>query len=874
MKRLILILLAIPIVLLAIVVTVAFFIPSSVYKAEMETAASNALQRDVTLNGDPKLSIFPTLAASIAGFEVSNPDDFEQDKMIEAGEFHASLKFLPLLFGRVEVNQITLTDATISLERLADGRANWEFTDGADQPAPESPNGEDETPANEATAGPIIAYASLTNAAISYIDRTEGTQISVEDLNLQLYLPDWSAPLTATGDGRLEGYRFELDTEVNSLDLLLTEKPAEIVADIVTDLGRASFTGTLELSEASSIDGKFQVDSTDISLLTGLIGDFVPVAFEKIKSVSVSGSATGSLEAPQIELETVDVTAPNAKLDFSGAITDVFAPAMTGSIEMSGTGLTGLLSDPTLVPYGPEVTGSIDLTSNVSLTGETISLSDLRMTQASSFSALNFVGSIRIDDQIRPTGNLSASSKDMSGLLAKLSGGSPEDFPLQTGEFSGSLSGDLSELRFSDTDIALDDIKATGRLSVNLSQLRPAINATLNAGDLDLGPYLVAERPTGSASQVEATLDWDDTPFDLTALKDVDINAFVTASRIDLDTFDLTDATVKADLKAGALDIEFDTQSDKPGFSAFDGQWVGLMRLDVSEPTPKFSLEATADGLAADKFLAAFTGISAVTGLGEMKIDLSSEGSSLKQLIAGLDGTLNSDVDQGAVKGINLAKLVRDATNLTKLLQSGGLTADGFQDAFSPESETDFSRLLGNLSFSQGVARIEKFSLDNPVVGVSAGGQIDLLNQTFDISLSPSIDVNAAGQGRGLALDNIPVPVRIYGDWLAPKYALDTQAVQAELTLRARNALESELRDQVSNGLNQILGGGGTSDPDPEQVPTAETEGTGSTEPETAEAPEPSIEDQIKDRVKDEVFDRLFGNEKSEPAEPVDAPND
>ncbi|MEE2929220.1 MAG: AsmA family protein, partial [Pseudomonadota bacterium] len=114
-------------ILLAVVAVVPFLIPSSVYKAQIESAATNALGRQVVLNGEASLSIFPVIAARVDGVEVANPEGFTDDLMVDAGSLRASVKLLPLLSSRVEIAQITLEDATISLERLADGTANWEF---------------------------------------------------------------------------------------------------------------------------------------------------------------------------------------------------------------------------------------------------------------------------------------------------------------------------------------------------------------------------------------------------------------------------------------------------------------------------------------------------------------------------------------------------------------------------------------------------------------------------------------------------------------------------------------------------------------------------------------------------------------------------
>ena len=59
MKRILIIVSAIVVILAIAVITLPFLIPSSVYKAQIEKAATTALGREVTLLGEAKLSYFP-----------------------------------------------------------------------------------------------------------------------------------------------------------------------------------------------------------------------------------------------------------------------------------------------------------------------------------------------------------------------------------------------------------------------------------------------------------------------------------------------------------------------------------------------------------------------------------------------------------------------------------------------------------------------------------------------------------------------------------------------------------------------------------------------------------------------------------------------
>ena len=113
--------------LLIVLAALPFFIPASVYKAQIETAASNALGRPVSVDGEARISIFPVISASLEDVRVANPDGFEAPNMIEAGALRGSVKLLPLFSRRVEVKEISFEDASVRLTRTAAGEVNWEF---------------------------------------------------------------------------------------------------------------------------------------------------------------------------------------------------------------------------------------------------------------------------------------------------------------------------------------------------------------------------------------------------------------------------------------------------------------------------------------------------------------------------------------------------------------------------------------------------------------------------------------------------------------------------------------------------------------------------------------------------------------------------
>ena len=159
-----------------------------------------------------------------------------------------------------------------------------------------------------------------------------------------------------------------------------------------------------------------------------------------------------------------------------------------------------------------------------------------------------------------------------------------------------------------------------------------------------------------------------------------------------------------------------------------------------------------------------------------------------------MNGSYSASVDNGAIKGINLAQLLRSAQDT---LVSGKLPA-----ALSPEEETDFSSLTLNGDITNGIAKVQSFLLKAPYVQAEASGTIDLYNRNLDLKFYPKVSASAAGQNDTAGVKGFGIPLKISGSWSSVKGSLDTSYL-ADL---AKQAATDKIKSEVENRLGSILG--------------------------------------------------------------------
>ncbi|MEO1305124.1 MAG: AsmA family protein [Pseudomonadota bacterium] len=800
MKRLLIIFGALVAILLAVVAVVPFLIPSSVYKAQIESAATNALGREVVLKGDAKLSILPIIAARVDDVSVANPDGFSDPLMIEAGSLRASVKLLPLLSSRVEIAQITLEDATVRLERLADGRANWEF--GSAEPSPDTPPETGETSSFETG----IDRAAVSNTAVYYRDWTTDTQYALTDFNATARLSALDKPLSSRGNGQINGQAFDYEINLATIAALTAEDSVTLDVSLGTIYGDISYDGALTLADDPVVDGAFELSSDTVGDIISFIGDDdLPIVGSALQRIRAKGTVTGTATTALLDFSQLNIGATGLDVDYIGGVQLGDVPTLNGTVDLNASDAQRLLKPgDALIPI-LAMLGNVDLSATIVGPATAPALTNIVLKQRGSDLSTDYSGGLSLAEDQALDGRLSVSSNNPRAVLSALGTDLPPGDTLNKIEVSGQTTGSAMAPTLNGATFTIDDTTATGSVGADLRGATPRVIANLDMQRLDLTPFL------GSGSQqtdTEPSLneDWDDTPLDLASLQAVNATVTVKASEVVLDQITLKDALLNTRLDDGRLSAVFRQDDNTPGFRAFQGNWSGDLLLDASRATPRLEIEALADGIAAQEMLTALTGFQNLNGLGAVQLDLSSQGNSLKALINGLEGRFDSDLNDGALRGMNLTKLVQSATSLESMLSNRTLTLSNFQEAFSPGASTDFSKFLGNLEVQNGVATLTELNIDNPVVGVLGSGQIDLGARTLDIRLTPRVDVNAAGAGSTIGIGDIPIPVRVYGNWSNVQFGLDSQAVQAELTSRLTARAASEISSRIGGDAGGLIG--------------------------------------------------------------------
>jgi uncharacterized protein involved in outer membrane biogenesis len=284
------------------------FIDWNRYKGEIRAEARAATGRDLFIDGDLSLSVLPAPSLSARNVRFANIQGGSAPDMVTLKSLDVRVRFWPLLQGRVEVDSITLVEPVILLERLADGRTNWEMKPRQNKAAASGAVGGGDSGGG---AGQAIRLDDLKirNGQIIWHDATTGTRESIDNISAQLSAGSLQGPFRVRGDIRLRGMDMSLEAAVGTLksgsaapvSLTMTLPGAE------AKLGLSG--GLLVIGAPPRFTGKIDASGKDLRRLIIALSDqkavTVPAALAqpfRIRSIIQGSERGGAVDNIDIEI--------------------------------------------------------------------------------------------------------------------------------------------------------------------------------------------------------------------------------------------------------------------------------------------------------------------------------------------------------------------------------------------------------------------------------------------------------------------------------------------------------------------------------------------------------------------------------------------
>jgi AsmA protein len=328
-----------------LIVTLPFLIDLNRYQDRYRPLIEEALNRKVELK-DIRLTLWPRIGARIGGFIVQDDPAFRTGPFASLSSLDVGVKLLPLLSGRVDVEEITLRDPVITVLKNTEGQVNVS-TLGAN---PQATSPKPEVPAQPA-GSPLQALAlfavdrvSIEGGKLTYRDEatTKPTEYTVNDLeflltsvhlgenptvrasatvqpyNLPIRLDGTFGPLIETLD--LKSFAFNLtlgkipfslkgralggnlNATIAALQIDTAELPIKLPLTKPVQVKDLHLTLHAQYPLSPDMPAVNQVDVTDLGLILAMGGSAINVKGTAAKGVANLTAASASINSADLPL--------------------------------------------------------------------------------------------------------------------------------------------------------------------------------------------------------------------------------------------------------------------------------------------------------------------------------------------------------------------------------------------------------------------------------------------------------------------------------------------------------------------------------------------------------------------------------------------
>ena len=198
----------------------------------------------------------------------------------------------------------------------------------------------------------------------------------------------------------------------------------------------------------------------------------------------------------------------------------------------------------------------------------------------------------------------------------------------------------------------------------------------------------------------------------------------------------------------------------------YQGNISAKAAMDVRQDIPRTNMDFQTKSVQAGPLLQDLLKKDFLEGTANANASISMAGDEPEQIKKTLNGKGQFLFTDGAIKGIDLANMVRNVTSSFGLGQQG-----------AEKPRTDFSELDAPFTITNGLVDTQGTTLASPLIRVLATGKANLVDESLDFRVEPKFVASLKGQGDTKERGGITVPVLVKGTFSSPSFQPDVKGM-------------------------------------------------------------------------------------------------
>lgn len=268
--------------LVALVLGLLWMIPAERIAGMATDKFQELTGRELRIEGGVSPSFWPVLGVTAQKVSIENSAWSSSDApMFTAESLTIAINARALIGGDVEIYGITATAPQILLERDKTGRENWVFghqfaQTPAQSAAPAAPQ---EGSVTSETLGVGQSYTLekglITGGSIRYLDHVSGQDFRLDDLDLEIAIPDFTGPFSLHARGLSFGHEVALSLKPGAFAAFTEGRVVPLDARISVGGAHIAFEGRGGWGPLG-VEGQVSADLSDPAGVAAILGLELP----------------------------------------------------------------------------------------------------------------------------------------------------------------------------------------------------------------------------------------------------------------------------------------------------------------------------------------------------------------------------------------------------------------------------------------------------------------------------------------------------------------------------------------------------------------------------------------------------------------------
>jgi len=299
--------------LLLMLVLAVYFFPWDALRGPINRYVSEQLGRRFEITQHLSVNVGRTTTVRVEGVEIANPEWANDPYLLKATAAEFDISLLPLVFGKVVLPRISLTEPRLGLQIEPDGRRTWALSRDT----------------SDTSAVPEIGAVVVDKGNVNYKSSAQGA-----DLEVQFSLVQESGnqlPLSFKANGKWKNAAFTASGRAGGVLTLSKDTQTPFPLEVNAVAGRTSLKakGSIaNIADLAGIDATFDLQGQNLDELYNLLGVVLPS--------TPPYKLRGKLDKQDKRWAVSQIQGMLGKSDLSGALSfdqSAAVPLLTGKVQ-------------------------------------------------------------------------------------------------------------------------------------------------------------------------------------------------------------------------------------------------------------------------------------------------------------------------------------------------------------------------------------------------------------------------------------------------------------------------------------------------------------------------------------------------------------